>query len=42
MDRNNGKCFQEFFEETFENVKKGDVFQYINGKYVKYDEKKRT
>lgn len=42
VDRNNGKCFQEFFEETFENVKKGDVFQYINGKYVKYDEKKRT
>ena len=35
-----GECFEEliFEKETFENAKQGDLFQYVDGKYVKYNE----
>lgn len=35
-----GECFEEltFEKEIFENAKQGDLFQYVDGKYVKYNE----
>ena len=37
-DSNNGLAFEEFefSKDVFENAKEGDLFEFVNGKYVKY------
>jgi len=36
-DKNNGECFEElvYSKEMFQNAKEGDIFKYIDGKYIK-------
>lgn len=40
IDKNNGECFEEIInsEQSFQNAKEGDVFQYIEDKYIKLNE----
>ena len=37
-DANNGECFEEIVnsKENFQNAKEGDVFQYVDGEYVRH------
>lgn len=41
-DANNGECFEELIDtkEKFQNTKEGDIFQYINGEYVRWKDEK--
>lgn len=40
IDKNNGECFEEIInsKQSFQNAKEGDVFQYIDDKYIKWNE----
>ena len=40
IDKNNGECFEELInsKQSFQNAKEGDIFQYIDGKYIKWNE----
>ena len=40
IDKNNGECFEKLInsKQSFQNAKEGDIFQYIDGKYIKWNE----